>query len=130
MPDDKPKGFFAKVARFFEDGIVVADLEANLYPPGTTRGRNEPGEIEYKAFKTGRAVLEIEVSSRMKIPEGDELVVRIHGVEVTRVNAGHYRTDIKLSTEDGHELPPIKAGDPAEILHNGEVILQGVFKHD
>ena len=122
--------FLKKLGIAIEVNTVLEDYEADLYAPDGDRGSGKLAELEFSRFKSGESRFEIEIKRRAGIPEGDEAVVLIHGVEVARVRVLKFQTEVKLYTKNGDDVPPIKLGDKAELMHNGVLIAAGVFRHD
>lgn len=124
------KSFFSRLAATLEEHTVVADYEADLYLLDGDRKGAKAAELEFTRFKPGHTVFEIELKTRSGVPEGDEAIVLIHGVEVARVTKLKLQTEVRLNSKDGDEVPPIRVGDVAEIMHNGVVIAMGEFRKD
>ncbi|MEO0475754.1 MAG: hypothetical protein AAF085_07275 [Planctomycetota bacterium] len=122
--------FFKRLGASIEVNIVLEDMEADLYPPGEGKGGRKLAELEYQRYKSGESAFEIEIKHRAGIPQGDEAVVLIHGVEVARVKCLKFMTQVKLSSKNGDEVPPIRLGDKAELMHDGVVIAEGMFAPD
>lgn len=129
--EQQPKGLFARIVHAIQGGMIVEELEADLYlKGGDVNTSRKMGELEYTRHKNGNAELEIDISYRMKFEDGEELTVLVHGIEVCRIPARTRDTEVTLRTKQGHEIPPIHPGDPAQIMHLGQVILEGVFRID
>lgn len=122
--------FFKKLCVSIEGSILEKDYEADLYLVDSDRKRAKAAELEYQVYRSGESMFEIEIKNRSGIPEGDEAVVLIHGVEVARVTKLKLQTEVKLYSKNGDEVPPIELGDRAELMHNGVVIAAGVFRED
>jgi hypothetical protein len=120
--------FFKKIAASIEANVVLEDYEADLY--STQSGGQKFAELEYSRFKSGESKFEIEIKRRAGIPEGDEVAVLIHGIEVARVTIQKFQTEVWLNTKNGDEVPPVKLDDKAELLYKGVVIAEGVFRPD
>lgn len=126
---EQPKGFFARIIDGIMAGVVVEELEADLYPVDEPGGR-KIAELEFTRFKAGNTQFEIEIERRAQISAGEELAVLIHGVEVYRFTTQQFKSEVKLYSNRGDEVPPIKRGDEAALVHNGKVIATGVFRVD
>ena len=125
----EPQGFFKKIGDFFMKGVVVEELEAEMFPTDSP-GARKIGELEFTRFKPGNTRFEIEIKRRADIPAGDEVAVLIHGVEVCRVTIHPMKTEVNLFSDRGDQVPTIKPGDEASLVHNGQVIATGVFRID
>lgn len=109
---------------------VLEEYEADLYLAGVVDRSRKAAEIEYSRFERG-AELEVEIKRRAGIPAGDQVAVRVLGVEVCSVTvADRLKSEVRLRTDRGDEVPPIKLGDTVELVHRGEVIAVGVFVRD
>ena len=122
--------FLKKIASSIEVNIVLEDYEAELRPIASGASTGKYAELEFCRFKSGETKFEIEIKRRAGIPAGDEAVILIHGVEVARVTVLKLQTEVKLYSKHGDDVPPIKLGDKAELVHNGVVIAAGVFRPD
>ena len=41
-----------------------------------------------------------------------------------------FETEMTLHSKEGQFIPPIALNDAVTIVHNGNVVLEGVFRHD
>ena len=128
MPEQS-KGFFARIAAALNSGVIVEELEADMFPLDTP-GAKKIAEFEFTRFKPGHTEFEIEIKRRAEIQTGDEIAVQIHGVEVYRIKFHSLKPETRFFSKDGDEIPPVKPGDEASLVHNGQVIAKGVFRHD
>ena len=111
------------------DKIMPVDrLEAELYPVGTVGRTHEFAEVEYTSFRSGERKMEIEVEDDAAIPPGEQAIILVHGVEICRLTIGpESDTEVKLRSDKGDEVPPIKPGDLAQLMYQGHIIAQGEF---
>ena len=125
----QPKGIFARIIDSLTAGVVVEQLEAEMYPTSTPGGK-KIAELEFKRYKPGNTKLEFEIEDQSWRPVGDEVVVQIHGVEVCRHTIKPVKNSYKIYSDRGDEVPPVKLGDEASLVLNGQVIATGIFRLD
>lgn len=122
--------FIKKIGASIDAHTIIDSLEADLRLIAGDRAGAKAAELEFTRFKSGGSEFEIEIKTRAAIPEGDEAVVTILGVEVARVTMRKLQTEVIFDSRKGDEVPPITVGDKAELLHNGVLIAEGVFVVD
>ena len=125
----EPKGFFAQIVDFLTSGVVVADLEAKLYPAGETPLPRRCGEIEFTRTKGGRAELEVELK-RLPPNTPAPLSVFIDGQHVCVVTPVGDRIDQTFTYASDQAVPSVAAGHIAEVRHQGQVLFHGEFHLD
>jgi hypothetical protein len=124
------KDFIKKIGASIEAHTLIEELEADLRLIDGDRAGAKAAELEFTRFKSGDSEFEIEIKTRAAIPEGEGAVVTIHGIEVARVTMRKLQTEVIFDSRKGDEVPPIKVGDQADLLHNGVVIAAGTFVVD
>ena len=122
--------FWKRFVAGWKDCSVIASLEADLYPIGGSKWGEEPVEIEYTTFASGRTQLEIEIERKLKVPVGDNISIWINGVKLIEIPITGSKQDIQLNSTNGDSIPEISLGDRATVQHNGNPILEGKFKRD
>jgi hypothetical protein len=109
---------------------IVEDYEARLATPEATADRHRAtGKAEHERFEDGE--VQFEVRGRgLELAEGTELEIRLNGEVVARADVRRGRTSLRLSNQQGHTIPNVRAGDRLEVAHRGLVLLAGSFHPD
>lgn len=106
------------------------EYEADLYKvPRPWLFRREMGELERTSYADGEERLKISFRG-VEAPDGASAEVVIDGAAVVEVRVERGRGRLILSSNEGVEVPDVKAGQEVEIHFLGKPVLAGVFKLD
>ena len=109
---------------------IVEDYEAKLGPTNANDfARTGRGEVERELFSDGDAELELKFNGT-NIPDGSLVTLLINGSKVEDFEVRRGAVYEKINSKSGATVPPINAGDTAEIVFDGTPILAGTFYLD
>ena len=108
----------------------LSEIEANLYKVPTPKFFRSPkGEVEYKDYDDGEKQLEAKFYG-IKAPDGSMVELKLNGTSILNFSLKNGRINVKLSSNEGHQIPKMTVDDIVEIALNGTVMLQGKFLPD
>ena len=109
---------------------IVEDFEADLRPTLLNEySQTGKGEVERELYADGTSELKLQFS-RTNIPDGANVSLLINGTKTGDFQVSKGRVYKKINTQSGQTVPPVKAGDTAEVEYEGTVILSGTFYLD
>lgn len=106
----------------------IEDLEAKLKPVGPGAAAAF-GCVEREAWDDGSAELEA-WARRLTVPHGEPVEFVIAGVTLGSVTVEHGRARLAFDSRRGDDVPPVAAGQRAELRHAGRALLAGEFRQD
>ena len=122
-------GFFGKLVIFFTDHLVIEEFEAKLYRVGASPGDRKSGEIEFCRKQSGRIEIEVELK-RLPVPTPATLAIFIDDQHFRDVAVPQNRFEQIFVYQPSETSPAVCAATPADVRHEGVVILQGEFRVD
>ncbi len=105
---------------------VVEEQEAKLRHPLT---RDRRGKVERKEYADGEHRMCLQVN-RLPVPEGADVLLAIEGQVVATIPTQNGRCRLDLRSTDPAEVPQALCGQQAQIYHEGQLLLEGVFYRD
>ena len=109
---------------------IVEDYEAKLGPTNANEyAKLGRGEVERELFGDGNIELEIKFNGT-NIPDGSLVTLIINGSRIEDFKVRRGSVYEKINSKSGATIPPVKAGDTAEIMFDGTSILAGTFYLD
>ena len=130
MSSPGKKGLFGRLVEGFRDSLVSEKLEADLEPVNSGTTFLKDGEIEFYRHTRGHTSLVIELRQPAGIPAGDTVTLRFDGHRFRELEVSEPRFRIRLNSKNGEEVPDLRTGVLAEIVHRESVILKGRFEKD
>jgi hypothetical protein len=106
---------------------ILEDYEAKLRsPPGKKGGK---GKVEWERYGDGGEELHARFR-RLDLPDGATVEIRLDGAILGNATISSGAGRLKFESQKGGVVPKATAGQLAEIVHEGMVLLAGVFDPD
>ena len=106
---------------------IIEDYEAKLRPPvGRRAGR---GKAEWERYGDGNEEFHARFR-KLDLPDGASVEVRLDGALLGKTMISKGTGSLKFRTESGDRVPKAVAGQVAEIVHDGVIVLEGTFEPD
>lgn len=106
---------------------IIEDYEAKLKPAsGRRSGR---GKIEWERYGDGSEEFYARFR-KVALPDGASVEIKLDGAVLGYATVSNGIGRLKFESAKGDHVPKAAAGQLAEIVHDGMVVLEGVFRPD
>ena len=106
---------------------IVEDYEAKLRPPAGRRSGK--GKVEWERYGDGSEEFHARFR-KLDLPDGASVEVRLDGVVVGYANISDGAGRLRFESTRSDEVPKAVEGQLAEVVRDGDVLLEGVFEPD
>lgn len=105
---------------------VLQEYEARLTPSPDSRYPAARGKAEWKVYGDGTRQCKVSIS-KLDLPDGVVLELVVDQRRMTQLTVQRGTARYRRETERGEGVPEVKLDQVLQVVHAGQVILEGRF---